>query len=138
MPPAGSGCGRPYPPAISRFECKVHLQGKEYYTVDSTPKIGPNKEYCHEVGFDDGRTICPVRPEGWPDREACENWLVGRAKDTGRFGPTWTNEKGQLCTGRETNCMNAPDNQYQVLVYDTGWVRATAENGADGSCLVER
>jgi hypothetical protein len=27
LPPAGSGCGAPYPPPISRLNCKVHLQG---------------------------------------------------------------------------------------------------------------
>ncbi len=37
VPPAGSGCGRPYPPPISRFKCKVHLQAPEYHTGDATP-----------------------------------------------------------------------------------------------------
>ena len=134
VPPAGSGCGRPYPPPISRFSCKVHLRAPEYHTVDATPKVGPNLAYCMSIGFV-GQTICPVRPEGAEDRIPCENWRVGRAKDTGRYGPSWTNEKGELCTGSASNCINSPDNQYQVRVYRSGKVHASAENGAE--CLLQ-
>ena len=63
VPPAGSGCGKPYPPPISRFKVKVLYKEKEYYTVDSTPLVGPNAEYCASVGFPD-RTICTIRQEG--------------------------------------------------------------------------
>ena len=138
MPPAGSGCGRPYPPPISRFNVKVHGRGPEYYTIDSTPIIGPDRFYCASVGFTDGRSLCAVRPEGSVDRIPCENWLVGRAKDTGRPGPTWTNDAGDLCTGSASNCSNHPDNQYDVLVYRSGKVTACAESGACGSTYVER
>jgi hypothetical protein len=138
MPPAGSGCGRPYPPPITRFNVYVHGRGPTYYTIDSTPIVGPDKSYCIKVGFVDGRTLCPVRAEGWPDRAACENWRVGRARDTGRFGPTWTNHKDELCTGPASNCSNHPDNQYDVLVYKSGKVTACAENGACGWTMVER
>lgn len=138
MPPVGSGCGRPYPPAISRFNVKVHLHAPEYYTIDSTPIVGPNAEYCYSVGFTDGRILCPIRPEGWADRVACEGWRVGKAKDTGRPGPTWTNDTGALCTGPESNCSNHQDNQYHVLVYRSGTVTACAESGACGSVFVER
>jgi hypothetical protein len=137
VPPAGSGCGRPYPPPVSRFKCKVHFQANEYYTGDATPYVGPNLAYCNSLGFV-GQWICPVRREGWEDRSACENWRVGRAKDTGRYGPTWTNEKGELCKGPATNCINAPDNQYQVRVYRSGTVHASAENGAECFLKVDR
>jgi hypothetical protein len=138
MPPIGSGCGVPYPPPISRFNCKEHLRAPEFYTVDATPIVGPNSEYCARVGFTDGRSLCPVRAEGWEDREACENWRVGRARDTGRHGPTWTRSDGGACTGPESNCSNDPDNQYQVRVYTSGVVKATAENGADCTLQVDR
>jgi hypothetical protein len=137
VPPAGSGCGRPYPPAISRFHCKVHLRGPEFYTVDATPMVGPNIAYCSAIGYQN-QSICPVRREGAEDREACENWRVGRAKDTGRFGPTWTTAAGIACTGPESNCSNAPDNQYQARVYRSGSVKATAESGADCTLQVDR
>jgi hypothetical protein len=135
VPPTGSGCGRPYPPRVTRFNCKVHLRGSEFYTVDSTPMVGPDAAYCAANGYTDGRSICPVRPEGAPDRQACENWRVGRARDTGRLGPTWTNEETKAyCTGPESNCTNNPDTQYQIFVYRSGTFRAADENGA--YCLI--
>jgi hypothetical protein len=137
VPPAGSGCGRPYPPPVSRFKCKVHLRAPEYYTADATPYVGPNEAYCNSLGFV-GQTICPIRREGSEDRSACENWRVGRAKDTGRYGPTWTTAAGEACTGPASNCSNSPDNQYQLRVYRSGKVKATAENGADCTLEVER
>lgn len=130
-PPIGSGCGLPYPPPVSRFNCKVHIKGPEYYTLDSTPIVGPDGEYCAALGYTDGRTLCPIRPEGAPDREACENWRVGKAKDTGRPGPTWTKADGSYCTGKESGCQNQPDNQYQLWTYVSGCYTVTAENGAD-------
>ncbi len=131
-PPIGSGCGRPYPPPISRFKCKLHLKGDEHYTLDSTPLVGPDLDYCSSVGFT-GQTICPVRPEGTVDRVACENWRVGKAKDTGRYGPTWTKQDGGFCTGPESGCANS-HNQYQLYTYRPGTYVVTAENGA--SCEV--
>jgi hypothetical protein len=132
-PPIGSGCGRPYPPVVSRFKCKVHLKSKEYYTLDSTPLVGPNVAYCNSVGFV-GQAICPIRPEGTEDRVACENWRVGKAKDTGRPGPTWTKADGSYCTGPDSGCQNSPNNQYQLFTYVGGSYTVTAENGA--SCTV--
>jgi hypothetical protein len=138
MPPAGSGCGRPYPPPVSRFNVKVHLRAKEYYTLDATPIVGPDTEYCAAVGYTDGRSLCPVRPEGAEDRGPCEAWRVGRAADTGRLGPTWTVADGVFCTGPESGCTNAPDNQYQLRVYRSGTYQACAENGACGWLQFER
>ena len=133
-PPVGTGCYTPYPPPITRFNCKVHFKGKEFYTLDSTPLVGPDLEYCASIGFS-GRTLCPVRPEGAPDRVGCENWRVGKAKDTGRYGPTWTKADGSYCTGFESGCANSPDGQYQLWAYQGGTYTATAENGAE--CKVE-
>lgn len=129
-PPIGSGCGRPYPPPISRFNCKLHLKGNEFYTLDSTAIVGPDVAYCASVGFTDGRSLCPVRPEGAVDRKACENWRVGKARDTGRYGPTWTKPDGSLCTGPDSGCQNHPENQYQLLTYRNGTYTVAAENGA--------
>ena len=135
-PPVGSGCYRPYPPTVSRFNCKIHLKDKEFYTLDSTPLVGPNPEYCASIGFSD-RSICPVRPEGSVDRVACENWRVGVAKDTGRPGPTWTRD-GNFCTGPASGCANTPDGQYSLWVYQGGTYKVAAENGAFCELIVYR
>jgi hypothetical protein len=133
-PPIGSGCGRPYPPPVTRFNCKVHIKSPEYYTLDSTPIVGHDAEYCAAIGYTDGRSLCPVRPEGAPDREACENWRVGKAQDTGRPGPTWRKADGSFCTGPASGCQNQPDRQYQLWTYVSGTYVVSAENGA--SCEV--
>ena len=137
-PPAGSGCGKPYPPPVSRFNVKKHLKIEGGWTVDSTPLVGPNVAYCAEIGFTDGRSLCPVRPEGAVDREACEAWRVGEAADTGRIGPTWKWENEQLCSGPESGCQNHPDNQFQVYAYKSGEYYACATSGACGKVFVDQ
>jgi hypothetical protein len=135
-PPIGSGCGRPYPPPVTRFQCKEFIPGRDYSVLDATPMVGPDTPYCTSIGFTDGRSICSVRPEGAEDRLACENWRVGKAKDTGRPGPTWTKGDGTYCTGPESGCENVPENQYQLIVYRrSGTYVVRAENGAE--CTVK-
>lgn len=128
-PPIGSGCGRPYPPPVTRFNCKVHIKGSEYYTLDSTPIVGHDVAYCALIGFTDGRSLCPVRQEGAPDREACEAWRVGKAQDTGRYGPTWRKADGSFCTGPESGCQNHPNTQYSLWTYVGGTYTLSIENG---------
>jgi hypothetical protein len=136
-PPRDSGCFKPYPPPVTRMKVTLHFKTEPAYTLDSTPQVGPDVAYCAAVGYTDGRSICPVRPEGAPDREACEAWRVGKAADTGRVGPTWSYE-GQSCTGPDSGCENSPTNQYQVLAYKSGTYQACAANGACGSTSVDR
>jgi hypothetical protein len=135
-PPLGSGCGRPFPPPVARFNCKVHMYGAAFYTLDSTPIVGPDCAYCASIGVPD-ECFCPVRRHGAADRLACENWRVGTARDTGRPGPTWTKGDGDYCAGPEVGCANSPDNQYQLRVYEPGRYRVEAENGASCTVLVE-
>lgn len=144
VPPLGSACGKPYPPPISRLHVKVLYKGQESWTVDSTPLVGPNQEYCHSIGFVDGRSICPLRPEGSPDRAACEEWRAGTAKDTGQPGPTWTFiEPG---TGKESYCSSAegapcdhhPNGPFTVKAYKGGTYRVCTEAGACAETLVDR
>jgi hypothetical protein len=130
-PPQGSGCGVPYPPPVSRFNLRVQYKGPEYDTLDATPMVGHDVQYCAAIGYTDGRSLCPVRPEGHPERVACEEWAVGKAADTGRYGPTWTNPDGNYCKGEESGCRNA-DNQYHLWVWKTGRYAACAANGACG------
>jgi hypothetical protein len=138
-PPPGIGCGKPYPPPIGRFNVKIHFKNSEYWTLDSTPLVGHDVAYCRSIGFTDNRSLCPVRPEGHPERLACEEWAVGYAADTGRVGPTWTkdDQHGALCTGAEMGCTNAPS-QYQLYVYKSGEYWACAENRACGRKSVDK
>jgi hypothetical protein len=134
--PTANGCGSPTPPPISRFNVKVHLRGASFWTLDATPLVGPDAAYCASIGFTDGREYCPVRPEGHPEREACEAAMVGKALDTGRPGPTWRLD-GSFCSGAD-DCENHPENQYFVKAYASGSYQACARNGACGVLDVSR
>ena len=134
LPAPGSGCGWPYPPPISRMFCKIHLLGPDFYTLDSTAIVGPDGGYCAMAGFTDGRALCPVRPPDSPERVPCETWIVGKAKDTGKPGPTWT-VNGQYCTGPASGCEHHPTDTYALLVYKTGAYQVCANTGA--CCTVE-
>ena len=142
VPPAGSGCGKPYPPMITRLSVKVHLKESDSWTVDSTPMVGPDGEYCLSVGFTDGRTICPIRPEGTEDRQACEVWRSGIAKDTGQPGPTWTvtlkDGTTSYCTGPTGPCEHHPAGPFSVRAFKGGLYRICTEAGACAEVDVDR
>lgn len=132
-----AGCGDPLPPPLSSINVKIHAKGEDAWIIDSTPLVGPDANYCARIGYTDGRALCPVRPEGNAEREACELYVTGRAKDTGRPGPTWYLD-GSLCTGPAMGCKNHPDNQYQALVYRAGLMRACGTSGVCGEVSVDR
>ena len=142
LPPIGSGCGRPYPPPIHHFWVHELAKRETFTVVDSTPVVGPDLAYCTALGYTDGRQFCAVRPDGHPERLACENWRVGVAEDNGRPGPTWRHASGSrsFCTGEASGCENHPDNQYQLVVYKSGryLVCAAKTDGACGEITVER
>jgi hypothetical protein len=117
--------------------CKLHLYGPDFYTLDSTAIVGPDGAYCTAAGFFDGRDLCPVRPPDSAERVPCETWRVGKAKDTGRPGPTWT-VNGKSCTGPDSGCENHPTNQYALLVYKSGTYQVCANSGSCCSVEVER
>jgi hypothetical protein len=117
----------------------VRLQSKkrDFWVIDVTPIVGHDKDYCASIGFKDGRTLCPVRQEGDPQRVECETWAIGIAEDTGRPGPTWT-RNGEFCTGPESGCEHDPHNLFQLRVYTGGLIRACAQNKACGDVFVDR
>jgi hypothetical protein len=132
VPPAGSGCHKPYPPPVSRFNVKINYKQRDYWLVDSTPLVGPNAGYCARVGYGD-RQICPVRLPDAADRVACELWRVGTAKDTGKPGPTWSvtlkNGTTSYCTGAKGPCEHFSDEPFDVKAYVGGLYRVCTENG---------
>ena len=134
VPPAGSGCGRPYPPPSAASTARSHCAPTSTTPLTRRRTWGRTSTTATRSGSSARRSARSVARAG-RIASPCENWRVGRAKDTGRYGPTWTNEKGELCTGTATNCSNSPENQYQVRVYRSGKVHASAENGAE--CLLQ-
>jgi len=135
-PPGANGCGNPLPPPVTRMNTKIHMKGGNRWTLDTTPLVGPDPAYCNKIGLT-GRTYCPVRPEGAPDRSACEAYAIGRAVDTGRNGPTWYRD-GKLCTGEPSGCENSEENQYQLWVYASGHYDACTKNDVCGGVDVIR
>ena len=136
-PPSAGGCGNPLPPEVTRMNTKIHIRGANRWTLDTTPLVGPDGDYCRKIGYTDGRLFCPVRTEGTSDRIACETYAIGTAKDTGRAGPTWYRD-GQLCTGEISGCQNHEDNQYLLYVYKGGLYKACTRDGVCGDVLADR
>jgi hypothetical protein len=131
-PPAGSGCHKPYPPPVSRFNMKINYKQHDYWLIDSTPLVGPNAGYCARVGYGD-RQICPIRLPGADDRVACELWRVGTAPDTDKPGPTWTvrmkNGTTTTCTGPKGACEHMPGLPFDVKAYIGGLYQVCTEDG---------
>lgn len=90
-PPPSAGCGAPTPPAPRSYNVKLH-QTKPKRTYDATPIVGPDVAFCKAIGYTDGRSFCPVRPDGHPEREACEAETFG--------APQWTFEGEGVCFAR--------------------------------------
>jgi hypothetical protein len=139
IPPESSGCGQPYPPPLAEIRMKVHVKAPEYYTLDATPIVGPNLEYCTAIGYWDGRDMCPVRLEGDPQRRPCEAWLLGNAEDTGRPGPTWSHDWEHWCTTfAESGCEHNPDNPLSLFVQLGGKYQACRGEDVCGNLQVDR
>ena len=139
IPPQGSGCGEPYPPELAMINVKLHIKAPEYFTLDSTPLVGPNPEFCQEIGYTDGRQFCPVRLEQDPERRACEAWVMGNAEDTGKPGPTWTREWETHCTSfAESGCEHNPDNPFSLFIQTGGWYQACRGEDICGEVEVDR
>lgn len=126
-------CGPPAPPSISRVNISVLRTQPARRLLNATPIVGPDGAYCRLIGYTDGRLFCPVRPDGHPEREACEAFQVGPATDTGRIGPTWT-ANGHPCLGNTggTSCLNHSDNQFLVFAYGAGTFKACTAGGTCG------
>jgi hypothetical protein len=133
-PGVNGKCGEPLP-VVTQMAGKVHIRGPNRWTLDSTPLTGPDASYCRTIGFTDGRSYCPVRPEGAPDRRACEEYAIGYAEDTKRPGPTWY-FNGQLCDG--VKCENHEDNQYLVYAMAGGRYQACTKDDICVTIEVDR
>jgi hypothetical protein len=125
-PPSSYACPAPVPPRLwtaetlpagwgedmigkPRFEVKAKPHGA---VVDSTPVVGPRAcDYCLSIGMgelDPGvpRCSCPVRPDGHPDRVACEDVLLVPSASV--HGPKWVKDGSTLAL---VSCDLAPDSE---------------------------
>ncbi len=139
IPPESSGCGQPYPPPLSEIRMKIHVKAPEFWTLDATPIVGPNLEYCAAIGYWDGRDRCPVRLEGDPQRKPCEAWILGNAEDTAKPGPTWSRDWEYWCTTfEESGCQHNPDNPLSLFIQKGGHYQACRGEDVCGNLLVDR
>jgi hypothetical protein len=111
--PPGLVCD-PTPPPLYSLVLKEHNPR----TLDSRPQVINVDNYCARAGFDPGSKFCFTRREGDPQSVACDYLAVGKASDTGRWGPTWSfNDQPCSPTG---GCTNHPDNQFLVISRSVG------------------
>ncbi len=116
----------PTPPPLYGIRVKVHQDFGPRKTLDSRPVVINGDGYCGKAGFGESDHFCFTRREGDPQAAACDMMAVGRATDTGRYGPTWRYE-GQPCTEpTEIGCNNHPDNQFLVIAKGDGELAACA------------
>ena len=130
-------CGEPTPPPLYGIQVQVQIDQGFRKLVDSKPSVenvgrgNPTESYCGKVGFDWRQPYCDTRPEGHPQRLACDALVMGRASDTGRYGPTWTKD-GRPCVepGSETDpgCTNHNQNQFLVISRGPGSLNACASS----------
>ena len=131
-------CGTPRPPALYGIKVKVQVDQGYRKLVDSRPIVKNVDDYCSKVGLGSG-VYCDTRPEGDAQREACDALVIGRAKDTQRYGPTWYFEAkpcGESGAGGD-GCVNNPDNQFLVVTRGEGEIMACAADDvpvAEGRC----
>ena len=131
-------CASPSPPPLARMDVGILIVGQSRLILDSTPIVGPDPDFCEAIGYTDRRRFCPPRPEGHPERTFCDALLVGRAADTGRYGPTWTANLKPCVVGaiRPPFCGNHPENQFLVFAYGRGLYEACSQSGVCGAVRV--
>jgi hypothetical protein len=125
--PAGMVCSSPTPPPILRMHVKVHDDGGDRKVLDSKPLVVNIDNYCDKVGFGDWK-FCDTRPEGHPERVACDYLVTGKAEDTGRWGPTWF-FGNDLCAYFPASCANHATEQFMAVAKTKGTFEACAADG---------
>ena len=122
--PPGMVCGSPTPPPILRMHVKVHDDSGGRKVLDSKPLVANVDHYCDKVGFGDWK-FCDTRPEGHPERQACDYLVTGKAEDTGRWGPTWF-YNSDLCSLQPAQCALHATEQFLVIAKNSGRYTACA------------
>jgi len=115
--PAGMVCD-PTPPPIVRMQITIHSSEGGRIVLDSKPLVDNVDSYCDRVGFG-GWKFCETRPEGHPQRVACDYMVTGKAEDTGRWGPTWWYENG-FCSTNPDHCALHATEQFLAIAKTSG------------------
>jgi hypothetical protein len=134
--PAGMVCN-PTPPPVLYVKVKMHAYGGNRNVLDSAPQVANVDDYCSRAGMGNN-VFCFTRPEGDLQRVACDYLATGKAKDTGRWGPTWYYE-GRPCSQepQTVGCSNDPDNQFMAIAKGDGeYAACVYPPGGDRICGV--
>lgn len=128
QPPITAACV-PTPPPLHAMAVKIQsvvIPGSRWL-LDSKPLVENIDNYCQRVGAGNGK-YCETRLEGDLQREACDALAVGKAKDTGRYGPTWYyNNKPCIPAGDPSSgCINYETNQFLAVAKGAGNYQACA------------
>ena len=124
--PPGMTCN-PTPPPILRMHIGVFDDSGGRKVLDSKPLVANVDNYCDRMGFGSWK-FCDTRPEGHPERVACDYLVTGKAEDTGRWGPTWF-YGSDLCAYFPNACANHPSNQFMAVAKAKGTYEACAAEG---------
>jgi hypothetical protein len=117
----------PTPPPLYGYKVSVFDNSSSRIILDSKPQVANVDGYCAKVGTG-GQTqkFCDTRPEGDPQRTACDYLMTGISPATGRWGPTWTWD-GKPCDGENfTSCANHQTNQFMAIAKTKGTYVACA------------
>jgi hypothetical protein len=118
------------------MKIKVHVDQGYRKMLDSKPIVDNVDGYCAKVGFSGSAPYCDTRQEGDVQREACDALAVGKAEDTGRYGPTWSfNDQPCAAPGSPASegCVNHGENQFMVIAKGPGIYLACPAEGPCGS-----
>jgi hypothetical protein len=117
--PSGMVCPDPTPPPMLRMNVKIHGYEGNRIIFDSKPVFPNVNNYCERAGFGNWK-YCDSRPEGDPERTACDYLATGFSDETERWGPTWYLDQ-RPCGIDPTKCAHQPENQFLTV----GKVRGT-------------
>ncbi len=132
--PAGMVCD-PTPPPLLRLTIKIHAQEGNRTILDSKPLVPNIDNYCDRVGFGNWK-FCDTRPEGHPQRAACDYLVTGKAEN-GRWGPTWFLGMDN-CGAKPEECADHPTEQFMTIAKKKGTYEACANEHVEVASNGER
>jgi hypothetical protein len=129
----------PAPPPLYKIKLKIQIDFGWKKVLDTRAFVGPDANYCSSIGLPG--EICVVRDENDPQSVGCNNLAMGKASDTGRYGPTWY-WNGQPCRpagegDNDPGCRNHETNQFFIYAFGPGTYLACGANGICDGFVVQ-